>query len=442
MSTLDLRSIARRILDAALAAVEPGDAVRRALERRPDLAAAIAEARGRVVVAGAGKAGAPMAAALVEMFPGRIAAGCVVVPDGHAGGHAAPGPVRMVEAAHPVPDGRGEAGAAALVELVRGGSAEDLVVCVISGGASALLAAPAPPLALDDLRQVTALLLRSRAAIGEINAVRRHLSRLQGGRLAALAAPARVVALVLSDVVGDPPHDIGSGPTAPDPTSFADVRDVLVRHALWDRVPAAVARFVEAGLAGQADETLKPGDPVLARVEHVVVAGGRVAAEAAVAEARRAGLSAALLTARVEGEARGLGRLLAALAWGLREGDGGLSRPGCWVLSGETTVLLGEGPPGRGGRNHEAALAAGVALAGCPGVLVACAGTDGVDGNTDAAGAFADGATWERARARGLDAEEALRRHDSHTLLAALGETICTGPTLTNVGDLALVLAS
>lgn len=442
MSSLDLRPFARRILDAALAAVEPGEAVRRALERRPDLAAAIAGARGRVVVVGAGKAGAPMTAALRERFLGRIAAGCVVVPYGHARGCEAQGEVRLVEAAHPVPDAQGEAAAAAIAELVRGSSRDDVVVCVISGGASALLAAPAPPLALADLRAVTSLLLRSRAAIGEINALRRHLSRLQGGRLAALAAPARVITLALSDVVGDPPHDIGSGPTAPDPTTFADVRRMLARHELWDRVPPAVARFVEAGLAGRADETVKPGDPALARTELVVVASGRVAAEAAVAEARRAGFSAALLTTRVEGEARELGRRLAALAWGLREGDGGLARPCCWVLSGETTVLLGEGPPGRGGRNHEAALAAGVALAGCPGVLVACAGTDGVDGNTDAAGAFADGATLGRACALGLDPAGALARHDSHTLLAALEDTISTGPTLTNVGDLALVLAS
>lgn len=429
------------MIDAALAAVEPGAAVRDHLARHPALAARIAGTPGRVVVVGAGKAGAPMAAALVERFPGRIADGCVVVPHGHAPAAGRIGPVRFVAAAHPVPDARGEAGAAAIVDLVEGAGENDLVVCALSGGASALLAAPAPPLGLAELRAVTELLLRSRAAIGEINAVRRHLSRVQGGRLAALAAPASVLALVLSDVAGDPLHDIGSGPTAPDPTTFADAREVLVRHGLWDAVPALVRRHLEAGRSGQVAETHKPGDRLFARVDNAVVAGGRHAAQAAVAAARRAGLSAELLTTRVEGEAREFGRLLAALARGLREGSGGRALPACWVLSGETTVLLDGAAPGRGGRNHEAALAAGIALAGCPDVLVACLGTDGIDGNTDAAGAFADGTTLARARVRGLDPRAALAAHDSHSLLAALGDVIATGPTLTNVGDLALVLA-
>lgn len=433
-----LRALARAAIDAALAAVEPGAAVRRHLDAHPELAARIAATRGRVIVVGAGKAGAPMTAALAARFPGRLT-GLVVVPDGHARGE--PGPVRLVEAAHPLPDVRGAAAAATIADLAHDAGPDDLVVCLLSGGASALLPAPLPGLDLDDLRAVTDLLLRSRAAIGELNAVRRHLSGLQGGRLAALAAPAPVLALVLSDVLGDPPHDIGSGPTAPDPTTFADARDVLVRHDLWPAIPPAARRVLEAGLTGHVPETPKPGDPRLADARLDIVASGRDAALAAALALRRLGVAADVLTTRVDGEARELGRLLGALARGLHDGDPGRPRPACWVLAGETTVQLGPGPVGRGGRNHEAALAAALALDGCPDVLVACVGTDGADGNSGAAGALADGTTLARARERGLDPRAALARHDAHGLLAALGDVVVTGPTLTNVGDLALVLA-
>lgn len=432
----DPRALAEPILRAALAAVEPAAAVRAQLDRDPSLAARIAATRGRVLVVGAGKAGAPMTAALVERLPDAIAGGLVVVPRGHAD-RPAIGPVRLVEAAHPVPDAAGAAAAAAILDLAQRTHEDDLLVCLLSGGASALLPAPPPPLALEDLRAVTDLLLRSRAAIAEINAVRRHLSLVQGGRLAA-ASRAPVVALVLSDVAGDPLHDIGSGPTAADPTTFADARDVLVRHGLWAAVPPAVRMYFEAGLSGHVPETLKPGDPRLSRASSHVVASGRHAARAAADAARRSGLTADVLATRVDGEAREFGRLLAALARGLGDGDAGRPLPACWVLSGETTVALGEAA-GRGGRNQEAALAAAIALAGRPGVLVACLGTDGTDGNTDAAGALVDGATLARAGDR--DPHAALAAHDSHPFLAAAGALLRTGPTLTNVGDLALVLA-
>ncbi len=431
---MPVHALAEPILRAALAAVEPGAAVRAELDRDPALARDIATARGRVVVVGAGKAGAPMTAALVDRFPDRVAGGLVVVPRGHAP-RPAIGPVRLVEAAHPLPDAAGEAAAGELLDLVSQTCPEDLVVVLLSGGASALLPAPAPPLGLADLRAVTDLLLRSPAAIGEINAVRRHLSRVQGGRLAA-AARAPVRALVLSDVAGDPPHDIGSGPTAADPTGFADARDVLARHGLWPAVPAPVRLYIEAGLSGHVPETLKPGDPRLLGAAPRIVASGRHAARAAAAAARALGLRADVLATRVTGEAREFGALLAALARGLADGDG--ARPACWILAGETTVSLGASA-GRGGRNQEAALAAAIALAGCPGVAVACLGTDGGDGNTDAAGALVDGDTL--ARAPGHDPRAALAAHDSHTFLAAAGALLRTGPTLTNVGDLALVLA-
>lgn len=432
----DPRALAEQLLRAALAAVEPAAAVRAHLDRDPTLAATIRATAGRVFVVGAGKAGAPMTAALVERFPDAIAGGLVVVPRGHAD-RPTIGPVRLVEAAHPLPDEAGAAAAAELLALAEKTGEHDLLVCLLSGGASALLPAPTPPLTLADLRAATDLLLRSRAPIGDINAVRRHLSRVQGGRLAA-ASRAPVVTLVLSDVAGDPLHDIGSGPTAPDPTTFADARAALVRHGLWPAVPDAVRLHLEAGLAGHVPETIKPGDPRLARAACRVVASGRHAALAAAAAARAAGLAADVLATRVEGEAREFGRLLAALARGLHSGDAGRPRPACWVLSGETTVALGPAV-GRGGRNQEAALAAAIALAGCPDVLVACLGTDGTDGNTDAAGAIVDGDTL--ARAGGRDPHAALAAHDSHPLLAAAGALLRTGPTLTNVGDLALVLA-
>lgn len=436
-----LRAVARDVLAAALAAVAPDAAVRRHVGRAGDRlhaggAAYDLAATRQVVVVGAGKAGGPMAQAVEALLDDRLTAGLVIVKDGHAVPTAR---VALREAAHPLPDARGLAATAQLLALLRDRRPDDLVIVLLSGGASALLEQPAPGLMLADLRATTDLLLRAGASIQEVNAVRKHLSVVKGGGLARAAAPAAVLVLVLSDVVGDPLDVIASGPAAPDPTTYADAASVLDRYGLWDQVPAAVAAHLRAGLAGARPETPKPGDPVFARVQHVIVGNNAQAAAAAAARARALGFHAAVLTTFVEGEAREVGRLLAALAREEVAHSRPLPRPACLVLGGETTVTVrGDG---LGGRNQEVALGAVEGLAGLPDVLVLSAATDGGDGPTAAAGAWADGATLARARALGLDPRAALARNDAYRFFAPLDALVVTGPTRTNVTDLLFVFA-
>jgi len=430
------------VLTAALAAVEPAEAVRRALAVNADgfvlegRSYQLAEFR-RALVVGAGKASAPMAAAVEEVLGGRVPVqGSVTVRYGHA---APTNTVRIREASHPVPDAAGLEATGAIVELLEEAESSDLVVCVISGGGSALLTSPVEGILLEDLQQTTDALLRSGASINEINVVRKHLDAVKGGGLARLAAPARVITLVLSDVVGNPLDAIASGPTVPDTSTWAEAAAVLDRYALWDRVPAAVAQRIRAGLDGQLPETPEPGDPIFEHTQTVVVGSNLVACEAAAAAASEMGLSTLVLTTFVEGEAREVGRVLAGV---LREVDASahpLARPCCIVAGGETTVTVrGQG---LGGRNQELCLSAAFALRGLDNVLLASIGTDGNDGPTDAAGAFADGTTLDRAAALGLDPGKYLANNDSYTFFDGLGDLIRTGPTNTNVNDLYLLFA-
>jgi len=307
------------------------------------------------------------------------------------------------------------------------------------------LTLPAPGLTLADLQEVTDLLLRVGATIGELNAVRKHLSQLKGGDLARRAAPAAVIGLILSDVVGDPLDVIASGPTAPDPTTFADAWVVLERYGLTSSVPAPVRQHLQAGRAGLLPETPKPGDPLFDRVQNVVVAGNRLAAEAAVTAAQAQGLDALLLSTFVEGEARQVARVAAALAKEVaRPADrpsvaGPVQRPACLVWGGETTVTVRG--RGTGGRNQELALAAALAMDGLPDVLLVALGTDGTDGPTDAAGAVATGETVARARAQGMDPVAYLDDNNSYAFFEGLGDLIRTGPTGTNVNDLMFLFA-
>ena len=358
---------------------------------------------------------------------------------GHFGDRRLPPALATFEAGHPVPDEKGRAAVAAVEELLAGQKEGDTVVALLSGGASALLADPAEPLALADLQATTDLLLRSGAAIGELNAVRKHLSRLKGGQLARLAAPAAVVALVLSDVVGDPLDVIASGPTAPDPTTFADAWGVVERRGLAGALPAGVRRRLLDGVAGRLPETPKPGDPVFDRVHNVVVGSNRLAALAAAKEARELGYATLLLTTHVEGEAREIARVAAALARSVLAHGDPLPPPACVVLGGETTVTVRG--HGRGGRNQELALAAALALEGLDGVSVMALATDGSDGPTDSSGAVVDGGTAAEIRARGIDPVRALLENDAYPALAAAGAHLLTGPTGTNVNDLLVVLA-
>jgi glycerate 2-kinase len=391
----------------------------------------------RVLVVGAGKASAPMAAAVEDVLGERVRVeGSVTVRYGHA---APTRSVRIREASHPVPDAAGLEATRAMVELLEDTDQRDLVVCVISGGGSALLMLPADDITLEDLQQTTDALLRSGASINEINVVRKHLDTVKGGGLARLAAPAPVITLVLSDVVGNPLDSIASGPTVPDTSTWAEAAAVLDRYELWARVPASVAERLRAGLAGRLPETPKPGDPIFEHTQTVVVGSNLVACAAAAAAASQLGLRSLVLTSFVEGEAREVGRVLAGV---LREVDASahpLARPCCIVAGGETTVTVrGQG---LGGRNQELCLAAAFPLRGLSNVVLASIGTDGNDGPTDAAGACVDGTTLDRAAALGLDPASYLANNDSYTFFDRLGDLIRTGPTNTNVNDLYLLFA-
>lgn len=348
---------------------------------------------------------------------------------------------RRLLAGHPVPDEAGRRAADEVEALARGLGEDDLLLLLVSGGASALLPAPVEGLTLADKAQTTSALLRAGATIGELNAVRKHLSRLKGGGLVRAAAPARVACLALSDVVGDDPSTIASGLAAPDPTTYGTAIDVLKRKGVWDTVPAAVRRHLEAGTRGERPETPKPGDPLFRRVDFAVVGSNRLSVEAAAGEARRQGLRPLVLTTRLEGEAREVARVLTAVLRECVEEGRPAAPPVCLLAGGETTVTVTGS--GRGGRNQELVLAAAEPLASFPvRAVVASLATDGIDGHSDAAGGVADDRSLARATALGLAPPSAfLAENDSRSFLGPLGDLIVTGPTGTNVIDLTVLLA-
>lgn len=382
-----------------------------------------------------------MAAAAASILGERLTGGIIVVKDGHVtpDNLAVLQPrIEVIEAGHPIPDARGVAAGERIADLLCHATERDLVLALISGGGSALLTRPAPGITLDDLQRLTGVLLACGASINEINTLRRHLDTLKGGGLARLAAPAAVVALILSDVVGDPLDVIASGPTVADPTTFADALGVLERYGVTHQTPAAILDRLRRGTRGEIAETPKPGDPALARVYNLIIGSNRMAAEAALAVARDEGFNTLLLTTFLQGEARDVGRVLAAVAREMTVSNHPIRRPACVIAGGETTVTLrGDG---RGGRNQELALAAAADLAHAPGALLVALATDGGDGPTDAAGAVVSDTTIRRAAALGLDAAAALARNDSYPFFAALDDLLRPGPTQTNVNDLAIVV--
>jgi len=429
----NLRIDADRLMQAALKAVDPAAAVHRHVHREGD-ALVVAGRRydlrdyEHIYVVGFGKAAALMTAAVAEILGERLTEGVIVTKYGHGSISTVhtQGPIALIEAGHPMPDENSVRGAQAVADLVQRAGERDLVLCTISGGGSAVLTLPVPGLSLADLQALTDALLRSGATIQELNTVRKHWSRVKGGNLARLAAPATLVTLVLSDVVGDPLDVIASGPTVPDPATVADAQAVLERHNI------RLARPVPF------QETPKPGDPAFERVQNVIVGSNRLAALAAVEQARQLGYATLLLGTYVEGEAREVGKVAAALAKGVRAHGDPLAPPACLVWGGETTVTVrGQG---KGGRNQELALAAALALEGWPAVLLMALATDGTDGPTDAAGAVVTGETAARAREPGLDPWASLGANDSYTFFDALGDLIRTGPTGTNVNDLLFIL--
>ncbi len=381
--------------------------------------------KGRTVVIGAGKAAAAMAASVEAHWDGPLS-GVVVAPYGHG---APTSRIAVMEAAHPVPDAAGLQAAQRLFDAVHGLTTDDLALCLMSGGASALLAMPAPGLTLDDKRQVTRALLRSGAAISEMNCVRKHLSAIKGGRLATAAAPAPVVTLVISDVPGDDPATVGSGPTVADPTTFADAARILAKYRIDP--PAAVARHLAAG----ADETPKPGDARLAAGRAVIVADAKRALAAAATVARDHGITPVMLGDDIEGEARDVAAAQAAQALIARR-----ARPFVLISGGETTVTVRGS--GRGGRNAEYLLALAIALNGAAGIHAVAADTDGIDGVETNAGAVIAPDTLTRAKAIGLDAAAMLANNDAFGFFSALDDLVVTGPTRTNVNDFRAILVT
>jgi hydroxypyruvate reductase len=433
-----VRPLFDKVLSAALAAVEPRQAVLRQLQLDGDVLR-VGDARydlsrfDRAVVVGAGKASAPMAAAVEEVLsPHLPVEGTVTVRYGHT---APTRHVRIREAGHPMPDAAGVAATREIEAALRETTERDLVVCLISGGGSALLTLPAEPITLADLQRTTNALLRCGASINEINVVRKHLDIVKGGGLARLASPSRLLTLTLSDVVGNPLDIIASGPTVPDTSTFEDAVHVFDRYGLWDDLPASVADRIRRAEG----ETPKPGDGLFEGSQTVVVASNLLACEAAAEAARAEGLNTLILTTYVEGEAREVARTLAGMLREVAASGHPLRRPCLIVAGGETTVTIRG--TGRGGRNQELALAAAFGLRGLTNVRLASIGTDGNDGPTDAAGAFVDGSTLERASALGLNAGSALANNDSYTFFDALGDLIRTGPTNTNVNDVYLLFA-
>jgi hydroxypyruvate reductase len=416
------RDLLRQMFDAAIASAQP------ALCLPPHLPAPESLSNGRLVVIGAGKASAAMARALEDHWQGPLS-GLVVTRYGYA---VPCSRVEIVEASHPVPDQAGLQAAERMLSLVDGLSADDLVLCLISGGGSSLLPLPLPGLSLQDKQDINRALLASGATISEMNCVRRHLSGIKGGRLAAACYPARVLTLLISDVPGDDPINIASGPTVADPSTCADALAIVRRYGI--DLPPAARQLLDSG----AGESIKPGDPRLARTEVRMIATPQMALEAAAKVARAAGFAAHILGDALEGEARDVGKVLAGMALQVAGRGQPFSTP-CVLLSGGETTVTVRGT-GRGGRNVECLLAMGIALDGQAQVHALAGDTDGVDGQEEIAGALLTPDTLARAWTLGLKPLEMLANNDGHGFFEALGDAVVTGPTLTNVNDFRAIL--
>lgn len=411
------RDALRAIFDAAVDSADPRKVLSSYLPEKPG---------GRCVVVGAGKASAAMAAALEEAWPDVALSGVVVTRYGHA---VPTGRIEIIEAAHPVPDENSVMAADRMIEAVSALGPDDMVIALISGGGSALMVAPAGQMTLDDKRAVNRALLASGAAIGEMNAVRKHLSRIKGGRLAEAARPAGIVSLLISDVPGDDPSEIASGPTVADPTTTEDVRKIIARYGIL-LPPAALAAFDTAG------ETPKR----LEKADLRIIASPRQALQAAADKARSIGLTPLILGDALEGEAREVGTVMAGIAASVRQHGLPITAPAVLLSGGETTVTIGSGSVGKGGRNSEFLLSLAIALKGREGIFALAGDSDGIDGVEDAAGAIVTPDTLAHLREAGIDPHTCLAGHDSYTAFAAIGDLVVTGPTLTNVNDIRAIL--
>ena len=438
MKLKKLREDALNIFNAGIKAVDPANAVKRYLTRQDDRL----EIQGQtydlskyenIYVIGMGKAAAAMAQAVEELIGDRLKAGVLNVKYGHTVPLKI---VRVNEAGHPVPDEAGLSGTRQIIDMLRQTGEKDLVFCLISGGGSALLPCPVEGVTLEDKQLVTKALLECGATIHEINALRKHISQVKGGRLATLAYPSTMISFILSDVIGDDLDSIASGPTVPDTSTFSDSLHILEKHKIKHKVPSAVIEFLEKGVRGDVEETPKADDPVFSQVQNVIIGSNIQAVTASRQKAEELGYNTLLLSTFIEGETKDVAKVHAAISREIINTGNPVERPACVISGGETTVTIrGEG---LGGRNQEFALAAGIDIDDLKKVLILSGGTDGTDGPTDAAGAIADGTTMERARKLGLDAELYIRENNSYHFFKQLGDLIITGPTFTNVMESAV----
>ena len=439
MTVSQLRQSARQIWEAALEAANPSTCIRNAIRLTDGMLSAGGREfslDGRLIVIGAGKATARMAQVIEEIFGDRITGGIVVTKYGHG---LPLKRIRSFEAGHPIPDAIGVRAVRETRELLRGLKPEDLVLCLISGGGSALWPSPADGITLEEKQEVTSLLLRAGATIRELNGVRKHLSQIKGGQLVRWAAPARVISLIMSDVIGDPLDFIGSGPTAPDTTSFSDALVTVQKYGI--EAPGAVLDRLEQGARGHLPETPKPGDPLFRNVHNLIIANNRLLVDAASAKARDLHFNTLVLGTEVEGEAKDIASFFAAIAREVGRSGNPIAAPACILAAGETTVTVRG--HGLGGRNQEMALAWAISMASrhAPGVFCfASVATDGTDGPTNAAGGLVDPFTCSRAVELGLMPLKYLHSNDSSNFLKATGDLIVTGPTQTNLMDLQILL--
>lgn len=439
--TEKLRKDAHVILNAALGAVDPEAAVRRFVEIhgetllvKPSFEIRLSEFK-RVFIVGGGKASAPMAKALEELLAHRLDAGLICVKYGYG---MPLGKTEVIEGGHPLPDSAGEAAARRVVDLLGSLGEDDLVFSVISGGGSALLPAPVAGITLSEKQQLTRRLLQVGAAIHEMNAVRKHMSLTKGGNMMRRAYPAFVINLMLSDVVGDDPDTIASGPFVPDRSTFVDVLRILERYNLVEECPAPILKHIQDGARGAIPETPKEGDEIFSRVRNVIVGSNILALQAGALQARELGYDTLILSSSVEGDTSEIAAMHGAIAREMRSTGNPIEPPACILSGGETTVVIkGDGT---GGRNQEFALCLVETVSQIPGTLILSAGTDGTDGPTDAAGAMVDETSLRRAEDFGLDYREFLRKNDSYHFFRKIGDLIVTGPTRTNVMDVRVVL--
>jgi glycerate 2-kinase len=435
---LRARGILIEILDRAIASVEPSIAMRRRLRLEQERLMVgskefgLSEV-GKIVVVGGGKASGRMAEVLEEILEDRITEGMVNVAGGTASKHRLR-IIKLIEAGHPIPTEASVRGAEDMMNLVAGLGPQDIVICLLSGGGSALITLPAEGISLEDLRDTTQLLLKSGASIHEVNAVRKHLSRIKGGQLAKAAYPAKVITLLISDVVGDRLDTIASGPTYPDSTTYSDALAVIAKYGLTEKVPKNVLKHLKSGVEGKVAETPKPGEKYFLNTHHEIIARNADAVEAAAEVGKSHDLNVSILTTAMQGEAREVGAHFAATAKKVAGISKPVSRPALLISGGETTVTVkGEGT---GGRNQELVLAAATEISGLENVAIAAFSTDGIDGPTDAAGAIADSFTVERAKHLELDSLDYLNRNDSYSFFKELRDLLLTGPTRTNVADI------